>query len=65
MGTEYDSDGKLKAGIDVNKETAKADEIKSKNVNESQHQQIVSVLKRIERLLEKIEDNTLDVNYRH
>ena len=58
MGSDYDSDGKLKAGIDVNKETAKADKIKSKNVTESQNQQIVSVLKRIERLLEKIEDNT-------
>ena len=54
MGSDYDSDGKLKAGINPNKETAKADEIKSKNVNESQHQQIVSVLMRIESLLKEL-----------
>ena len=65
MGSDYDSDGKLKAGIDVNKETAKVAEIKSKNVNDSDsrasqssRRDVVAILKRIERLLEKIEENT-------
>ena len=55
MGSDYDSDGKLKAGINPNKETAKVAEIKSKNVNELYTtKDVVFALKRIEGLLEKL-----------
>ena len=58
MGSDYDSDGKLKAGIDPTKDTEKVAEIKSKNVNELYTtKDVVFALDRIERLLEKLIDH--------